>query len=111
MRETLGRAASELASVSTEFRAIRADGHVRILDWRADPIVDETGKPVRVIGVVHDITDTKRTQHALSAASYELAKYVQDLQQLATGTSVDGDPKPLQAALGARQIEGSRCCA
>jgi PAS domain S-box-containing protein len=105
MRETLERAVSQLESVSTEYRAIRADGHMRIHDWRADPIVDETGKPVRVIGVVHDITDTRRTQQALSAASSNLAKYVQELQQLAVGVGADGDHKPLQAALSARQIE------
>ncbi|MGO9902753.1 MAG: PAS domain S-box protein [Solirubrobacteraceae bacterium] len=105
MREALDRAVSQLESVSTEYRAIRADGHVRIHDWRADPIVDETGSPVRVIGVVHDITDTKRTQRALSAASSQLAKYVQELQQLALGAPADGDHKPHQAALSARQIE------
>ncbi len=105
MRGALGRAASALASVSIEFRAIRADGHVRILDWRADPLVDDTGKPVRVIGVVHDITNTKRTQQALSAASSNLAKYVQELQQLAAGTSANDDTEPLQAALSARQLE------
>ncbi len=111
MREALARIVSELASVSTEYRAIRADGHMRVFDWRADPIVDDTGKLVRVIGVVHDITDTKRTQQALSAASANLAKYVQELQQLALGATADGDHKPLQAALSARQIEVLRLVA
>ncbi|MGO9751853.1 MAG: PAS domain S-box protein [Solirubrobacteraceae bacterium] len=111
MRQTLDRAVSLLESVSTEYRAIRADGHIRMHDWRADPIVDQTGKPVRVIGVVHDITDTKRTQQALSAASSNLAKYVQELQQLALGAPADGDHKPPQAALSARQIEVLRLVA
>ncbi len=49
---------SELASVTIEYPAIREDGHARVLDWRADPIADQTSKPFRATAAARAITDT-----------------------------------------------------
>jgi DNA-binding NarL/FixJ family response regulator len=93
---------AELTSVTIEYRALRSDGRVRILEWQAEPIVDDAGTPIRLIAVVHDITDTKRAQQALNTASSNLAKYAQELQRLADATA---DPAPAPAALSAKQLE------
>ena len=105
VRSAIEQAVSGLASTSIEYRAIRADGRVRILDLRADPIVDETGKAARLIAVVHDVTDARRAQQTLSAASSDLAKYVQELRALEAAIGADGEPKAPQAPLSTRQME------
>jgi PAS domain S-box-containing protein len=102
VRQALHRVLTELTSVTIEYRALRSDGRVRILEWQAEPIVDHAGTPIRLIAVVHDITDTKRARQALNTASSNLAKYAQELQRLAEATA---DPAPAPAALSARQLE------
>ncbi len=110
VRETLERAISQLVSISIEFRIARADGRMRVLELRADPIVDQHGEPIRLIAVVHDSTDSKRTQEALSTASSSLAKYAIELQQLAVSDGV-GDQSLTHAALSPRQTETLRLVA
>ncbi len=72
VREALQRTVSELTSVSIQTRAIRADGRIRLLDWQADTIVDAHGKPLKVIGVVRDITETKRSPAPQDASASDL---------------------------------------
>ncbi len=105
VREAVARTITDLESISIELRVIRSDGRVRVLDLHADPIVDQSGTPVRVIGVVHDITESKRAQEALSAASSNLAKYAAELQLLAAATDSRGDETPPHAPLSHRQLE------
>jgi PAS domain-containing protein len=109
MRDALHRTISELTRVSAQFRAIRADGRVRVLDWHADPIVDRFGKPVKVIGIVQDITEAKRAQQTLNAASSDLVKYAQELQRLASEQTAADDVAI--AALSPRQLEVLRLVA
>ena len=95
---------SELTGVSLRGRAIRADGRVSVLEWQAEPIVDKDGMPVRVIGVVRDITDTEHKQEALHAVSLEPARYARELRQPAVSPdAVSKDPAP--GAFTARQLD------
>lgn len=108
VRDTLERAVKELVSVSLELRIARADGRVRMLDLHADPIVDEHGEPVRLIAVLHDMTESKRAQAALSTASTHLAKYAIELQELAAAAE-GAHEQP--AGLSPRQTETLRLVA
>jgi PAS domain S-box-containing protein len=101
IRQALRRVLTELTSISIEYRAVRSDGRIRILEWHAEPIVDDTGSPIRIIAVIHDITETRHRQQALNAASSNLAKYAQELQRLADASV---DPPPA-AALTAKQLQ------
>jgi len=58
-----------------EYRILRAGGEVRVVYERAEPLCDDTGRPVRLIGTVHDITDVKATEAKLrvSEERYSLA--------------------------------------
>jgi two-component system NtrC family sensor kinase len=58
-----------------EYRILRPDGDVRILRERAEPARDAMGRPNRLIGVVHDVTEIKRTERRLreSEERYALA--------------------------------------
>ncbi len=111
------RTIAEPTCVSIEYRAIRADGRVRVLHLQSDPIFDAAGSPVRVIAVLHDITESKRKQQVLSDASSNLAKYAQELQRLAgaegaaTATATATGAGRDTVALSAKQLETVRLVA
>ncbi|HTU26315.1 MAG TPA: ATP-binding protein [Pirellulales bacterium] len=52
----------------TEFRVIWPDGSVHWLEARANVLLDEHGKPTRIMGVNMDVTDRKRVEEALKDA-------------------------------------------
>ncbi|MDP9137361.1 MAG: PAS domain-containing protein [Pseudomonadota bacterium] len=58
-----------------EYRVLRPDGGVRTLRERAEPVIDAVGRPIRLLGVVHDITEMKITETLLreSEQRYALA--------------------------------------
>jgi PAS domain S-box-containing protein len=110
VRQALGRAIAERSSYSVEYRAIRADGRVRHLRGYGDVVVNDNGQPIRVVGVVQDITDAKLTQEALQSTSAELARRANELQQLALRTAPEPCDIP-HAPLSARQLEIMRLVA
>jgi PAS domain S-box-containing protein len=58
-----------------EYRIVRPDGEVRVVRERAESACDETGRPVRLIGTVHDVTELKAAEARLreSEERYALA--------------------------------------
>jgi PAS domain S-box-containing protein len=110
VRHALGRAIAERSSYSLEYRTIRADGRVRHLRGYGDVVVNDNGQPIRVVGVVQDITDAKLTQEALQSTSAELAQRASELQQLALRTAQEPSDIPY-APLSARQLEIMRLVA
>ena len=48
-----------------EHRIVQPGGQERVVHWQAEVVFDEEGKPLRMVGTVHDITDRKRTEEAL----------------------------------------------
>jgi len=51
--------------MSTELRIIRQDGEERIVDFRVQPVFDETGKYVSTRGTIQDITERKKAEENL----------------------------------------------
>lgn len=64
-------------SQELEYRIMRADGEVRWLSDRARATYDPEGNPIRLDGVVSDITDRKQAEAALQQANNELEHRVQ----------------------------------
>ena len=104
VRETLQRAVAERSSVTLENRIVRSDGRVRTVQARAEVVVDNNGEPIRMLAVVHDITEAKAAQEALHSASANLAQHARELQQLTTRSTTPPNIPP-HAALSARQLE------
>src|SRR5262249_52242972 len=61
--------------VESEYRILRPDGGIRIVNERAEVIRDAAGNPVRLMGTIHDITELKATEARLreSEERYKLA--------------------------------------
>jgi len=56
-----------------EVRVLQPTGAVRHIRFGGDPVVDETGRVVRVYGSVQDVTVRRRAQTALEIAQVQLA--------------------------------------
>jgi PAS domain S-box-containing protein len=102
--QTIARAITERSSFTLEMRAIRSDGRVRTFRSQGEVVVDDTGEPIRVVGIVQDITDAKLAQEALQSTSADLERRANDLQQLALRTATEAPVTP-HAPLSARQLE------
>ena len=46
-------------------RVVRADGEVRYLEALGETVLSETGRPIRSVGAIQDITERKRAEEAL----------------------------------------------
>lgn len=68
-----GRRATESRSdFSCEYRVVRPDGEVRWVRGLGRAIVDDTGEPVRFVGLNFDVTDLKRSEDEFRRMQSEL---------------------------------------
>lgn len=86
---TVERALAERSSFTFEYRAICGDGRVRTVRSRGDVVVDDSGQPIRLVGIAQDISEAKLTQEALQQASADLKQRATELQALAARTATE----------------------
>ncbi len=70
-------------SLHFEFRIVRPDGGVRWLEILGKGIVDNTGRPIRCVGVGRDITDRKRAEDYRRWSEDQLRALAMSLQTAA----------------------------
>ena len=104
VKQTVERAIADRSSFTLEYRTMRADGRVRALRSHGEVVVDDAGEPIRVVGIVQDVTEAKLAQEALQSTSVDLERRATELQQLALQTATER-PGPPQAPLTPRQLE------
>jgi PAS domain S-box-containing protein len=63
--ETMTSAIENRRDYATEYRIIRSDGSIRWIAVRGNCFYDESGRPLRMVGVTTDITERKQTELAL----------------------------------------------
>jgi PAS domain S-box-containing protein len=74
------RRRSGSAPLDVEYRIRRAeDGQERIIARKAEYERDEAGNPVRLVGVVQDVTDRHRTQQALERSEAQFSALAQNM--------------------------------
>ena len=88
----------------TEHRIVRADGEVRWLRTRGDVERDETGTPVRQLGVVVDVTESRRTEQELR----EKTAHLEEAQEVLGRAQEIGKIGSFVTDLQADRIEWSR---
>lgn len=78
-RESVKKAVNEAladpeVTYGIEHRIVRRNGSERVVHEEGEVTFNETGRPVRMIGTVHDITDRKQAEERLKKANQELKK-------------------------------------
>ena len=109
--EAVNRALTDSgAGYSMEHRVVRPDGSHRIVHGRGDVTFDSTGRPVRMIGTLHDITEQKVAELGLRDALAEVERlrdqllaenvYLKEEIRLAHGfDEIVGRSEPLRGTL------------
>ena len=64
----LEAAVRESRSFEFEFRIVRPEGSIRYVHTKGQPVLDDAGVMVEVMGVIMDVTDRKRAERALRQA-------------------------------------------
>ena len=77
LKAELARTIEQDVPYETEYRAVWPDGSVHYIIARAKLFHDDKGQPVRVDGLIWDITERKRTEQELSR-SYEFTRAILD---------------------------------
>jgi signal transduction histidine kinase len=84
------RVSREGGSYISEFRIYREDtGALAWLEDRATGIMDETGRVIRVVGVLADITDRKSAEDEIRRRNEELLRANKELEEFAYVSSHD----------------------
>ena len=73
-REALGRDVEAAQSSGEPFdrlyRIVLTDGSERVIHSRSEVTLDETGKPIRLVGTAQDITERRRAEAALQFTQF-----------------------------------------
>lgn len=72
VKRVTAQAIVERSNFRHEFRVVWPDGSVHWIAGQGEPLFDESGRPVRMIGVVRDITEPKRAEAALRESEERL---------------------------------------
>jgi PAS domain S-box-containing protein len=86
-----------------EYRVVHADGSVRWVNDRGQILYGQDGRPVRMIGIMLDVTEHKLAEEQLAAQTRELARSNAELQEFAYVASHDLQ-EPLRAVAGCVEI-------
>jgi two-component system cell cycle sensor histidine kinase/response regulator CckA len=74
----LTRAVEDAAPYHNEFRIIATGGHTRWIANLGQVYRDDEGRPLRMVGVVYDVTDRKLTERALSDSEEKFRSIVEE---------------------------------
>jgi signal transduction histidine kinase len=66
--EAMHPVAGDMRRFDLDLRIIRPDGTIRYVHSQGEPVLDEAGALVELIGIVMDVTDRKRAERALRQA-------------------------------------------
>ena len=87
VNDAIAKALHERIGYSIEYRITRPNGVERIIQARADIVLDEkTGKPLRFVGTVQDITEQKHAEENLA----QLALIVESSDDAISSVTPDG---------------------
>jgi len=78
VKERAARVRSNPTPDSYEFRALWPDGQVKVISAKYDPVFDDDGKPVSILGVNQDITERAEAEAEIHKLNNALGQRVQE---------------------------------
>jgi PAS domain S-box-containing protein len=107
--DTIDRALERHQAYSVQHRIVRDDGDVRVIHSLGEVVLDETGRPARLIGTAQDVTERvdaerrafalAREQFSRAAAERDRARLRQIFDQVPASISVlSGDDQQVEVA-------------
>ena len=63
------------ATFEIAYRVVRPDGEIRVVQERGEPLLDDAGRTIRVIGTVHDVTDRIAAEAALKESEKDCGSF------------------------------------
>jgi PAS domain S-box-containing protein len=82
VKKAVNEALYEKKPYSIDHRIVMPDGSVRTVHEQAEVMFDDSVKPVRMLGIVHDITDRKRAEEKLKESYEQLRNLSEHLQSI-----------------------------
>jgi signal transduction histidine kinase len=79
LREGLEGALRKREPLDVDYRIMRPDGTVRHLHARGKVVLDDAGRPVRVVGTLQDVTERKQADQAIQDLNRELSVRMADI--------------------------------
>jgi two-component system sensor histidine kinase UhpB len=70
------------SEIETDFRVVWSDGSVRYMTTRARLITDNNGIPIRLIGLIWDISDRKKVEEELKSSLEQLHQVAQHIEEV-----------------------------
>jgi PAS domain S-box-containing protein len=79
LKGALETASRKREPVTVDYRIIRPDGTVRYLHAHGKSILDDAGRPLRLVGTLQDVTERKEAEKAIHELNQELQARMGDL--------------------------------
>jgi len=93
-RETVRRAIEaafhEHGVLAFESRIVLPDGQVRALDSRAEVVLDDQGRPARLVGIAIDVTARKQAEAALGESEERFRSWIENSSDVITVVDLRG---------------------
>ena len=96
MQEAMDRAMQQHGQFTAEFRALTADGSVRWMVSRGRLVTDSRGEPVRLLGTILDVTDTRRQAAQRLSAMHRATAVAEVAAELANAARLEDLPEIAQ---------------
>ncbi|HUF19474.1 MAG TPA: PAS domain S-box protein, partial [Burkholderiales bacterium] len=91
-----------------EFRIVRPDGEIRVIEARGFPVADEQGKTIRIAGVAEDVTERNRLEQSVQASEQHF-HFLDDLAQATRGLAETEQIMTAMSRMLGEHLKVSRC--
>ena len=97
VKRVLAKAIANHGRVTLDYRILLPDKTVRMLHVRGEVILDDSGRPIRMVGSVQDITEIKQAEYALRASEERYRVFVEQSSEAIWRFELD-EPIPMEGS-------------